>query len=530
MKKWTQMYKSNAWLVFFALCLSFFLLCSYVYGNLGGFQTAGRFFLTILITILITPIMSLGIIKLSNITINGEKERRKNILDWLYGHYPLVVVSLFLMHLPFYLAVFPGICYYDIPVQIEQYEKPYFIENHPLIHTLYLGFFKNLFEDPNAGYAIATLIQLLLVEMCMALAISYIYKKTQSKLLCTIALLFYGMHPVNSLLSLSTTKDIFFSICMLLFFLELKKYFIEGYLTKGGYVRLISVAVLMLLLRNNAKHAFIPAMFVIVVMLWKKKKDVKKFLLLVFTILAIFVGVNKVLVVSLNATPGSIKEMMSIPVQELGRIYNTIDDEQVKEEIREYVPDAERYNYYLSDALKVNLPFEILDSKCKHFLLFTFIKNFEYPITCIDAIFYSTQGYWDLFHCPYIEDHFYLVQNSDRWWGGSTLDSKIPALYEWCVSSFHTTDGYADQWYIIFFNIALYVWIFLFYLAKGLNEKKEATIYSCLFPLLYLATLLLGPGAIVRYVFIFYLLAPVMMVDSFKTKQAALSVKEQTDS
>ena len=520
MKKWTVWYKENTIYVCFSFFFTFFLLCSYVFGKLGGFQTAGRLFVTLLLSILLTPFTSVLFIKLFKISIRST--RKENFIDWIISKYPINVILIFFMHLPMFLAMYPGICYYDVPVQIEQYEKPYFIQNHPLIHTLYLGFFKNLFPDPNTGYAIATLIQMVLVEMVMAYAVVYIYKQTKSKILSVCTILFFGLHPVHSLLPLSTTKDIFFSICLVVFFIDLKVYFKQETMRKIEYIRLIGCGAMILLLRNNAKYAFIPAMLIIVVMLVIKKQGIKRFLFIIFSILVIATITNKALVVSLKATPGSIKEMMSIPAQELGRIYNTIDDEQSKEEIREYIADPERYNYYLSDAMKEQLPFEILDSKCKHFLLFTFLRNFEYPIICIDAIFYSVQGYWDLFNCPYIEDHFYLVQYPDRWWGGATFDSKIEPLYKLCASLFHTTESYADQWYIIFFNIALYIWIFLFYFVKGIHEKDNATVYSCLLPLLYLATLLLGPGAIVRYVYAFFLLAPVMMTGSYNNERELL--------
>lgn len=516
MKKWTALYKENIIYVCFAFFFTFFLLCSYVFGNLGGFQTAGRLFITVLLTLLLTPFTSILFIKLSRITFDNI--RKENFFDQVISNYPVNVILLFFMHLPMFLAMYPGICYYDVSVQIEQYDTPYFIQNHPLIHTLFLGFFKNLFSNPNKGYALATLIQLLLVEMVMAYAILYIYKRTKSKILSVLTLLFFGLHPVHALLPLSTTKDIFFSICIVVFFIDLKKYFEQELLRKAEYVRMVFCGVMLLLLRNNAKHAFIPAMLIIAVILIKKKQGIKGFLFISLSILVIATITNKALVVSLKATTGSIKEMMSIPAQELGRIYNTIDDEQRKEEIREYIAEPERYNYYLSDAMKEQLPFDILDSKCKHFLLFTFLRNFEYPIICIDAIFYSVQGYWDLFNCPYIEDHFFLVQYPDRWWGGSILDSKIEPLYEFCAKWFHTTESYANQWYIIIFNIALYIWIFLFYFVKGIHEKDNATVYSCFFPLLYIATLLLGPGAIVRYVYAFYMLAPVMMVESFEKR------------
>ena len=80
-----------------------------------------------------------------------------------------------------------------------------------------MGFFKNLFSSPNTGYAIATIIQMLLVDAALAYALHYIYSKKRNLLLCTLALLFYGLMPVNSILIISTTKDILFAAFLLVF-------------------------------------------------------------------------------------------------------------------------------------------------------------------------------------------------------------------------------------------------------------------------------------------------------------------------
>ena len=66
----------------------------------------------------------------------------------------------------------------------------YIITNHPLLHTLFMGFFKNIFENPNTVYAIATIIQMIIVNTIMAYAISFLYKKIKSILLCTIPCFF----------------------------------------------------------------------------------------------------------------------------------------------------------------------------------------------------------------------------------------------------------------------------------------------------------------------------------------------------
>ena len=163
----------------------------------------------------------------------------------------------------------------------------------------------------------------------------------------------------------------------------------------------------------------------------------------------------------------------------------------------------------------MQLDFDTLDSACKHFLLFTAICNIKYPLPCIDAILYNTQGYWDLFHCPYSQDHFFLSSTNYR--GEAILDSKLPGLCGLSDAYLHTTEPIANKPYIIFFNPALYIWIMLFYFIRGIHNKNRQLVYSCLFPLFYLCTLLLSPGAIIRYAFPFILIAPVLL--SFHYKQ-----------
>ena len=156
-----------------------------------------------------------------------------------------------------------------------------------------------------------------------------------------------------------------------------------------------------------------------------------------------------------------------------------------------------------------------MDSKCKHFLLDSVILFLKYPVISLDAVFYNTQGFWDPFSCPYQSDHFFLASTSYR--GEAELDSKLPTLMEIYADTFHTTEAYqhnpiAD----LFCNIGLYTWIFIFGIVCAIKQKNRPLILSSLFPLLYLLTLCLGPGAIIRYAFPYILLAPVMAVNNFQ--------------
>ena len=516
MRNITGVLKKNLAYVLFSFCFTFFLICSYVFSKLGGFQTGIRLLSVLLMSILFTPVCSILIIKLADYSHTPQSRSHNKIISKLYNSFFFYLIVLFIFHLPVFLAYYPGIYTFDVNVQVEQYEIPYFVQNHPLIHTLFLGFFNNLFETANPGYAIATIIQMLLVGSCMAYALKYMYKKTNSVLLCTLGIFFYGLFPVNSLLTISATKDIIFSACVLVFFIDCFHFFNDQFTRPIDHIRFLATGTLMILLRNNTIYAFIPAILIILFIQIIQKQAWKKIALYSFVIIILYTSINKYLVVSLNANTGSIKEMMSIPCQELAHIYNITDNQEIKIEILKYIPEPENYNYYLSDAIKMQLDFDTLDSSCKHFLLFTAICNVLYPIPCIDAVLYNTQGFWDIFHCPYQEEYSFV--SSLKYRGEAVHESKFPALCELYETLFHTTETFADTPFVIFFNPGLYIWILLFFFTKGIHIKDKTIGYSCLFLILYLCTLLLSPGAIMRYAFPFVLIAPILLATIYKEK------------
>lgn len=509
MQKIKTFYNGNISYIIFSYVFTFFFICSFIFGHGQGFQKAPIFFLTLIVSFLLTPISAYFIIKLSHISITIHKSIRPAV-HFLYPHTVFYTIAIFLMQIPVFLAFYPGICYYDIDVQVAQYESGIFCSNHPLLHTLFIGFCKNLFPNPNTGYAIATIIQMLLVNYAMGYALSFLYKKTGNWILCTLSMLFYGLFPVNSLLTLSTTKDILFAAFVLIFFIDCLQFLQAEKVPLFFCIRMVCNTVLMLLFRNNALYAFLPALFIIILIKYIKKERIRFTVILFLSIFLLFSFSNKILVSSLQATNGSIKEMMSIPAQELARIYITTENENDKELIHTYIQNPENYNFYLSDAIKQQLPFEILDSKCKHFLLDSAILNLKYPIICMDAIFYNTQGYWDLFHSPYQSDHYFLSTTTYR--GGAVFESKFPILAEIYVNLFHVTENYQhNPFAVLFLNSGIYIWLMLLILTKSIHTKNRSVFFSLLFPVFYLLTLCLGPGAIIRYTFPYILMAPILI-------------------
>lgn len=443
-----------------------------------------------------------------------------------------IFAIIFFSHFIIFLAFYPGICTYDLNAQIAQYVEHDFCTSHPLLHTLFIGFFHDLFASDqynnniNLGYALATILQLLIVDSAMTYSVMYIHTIFKKKWISICAIAFYAVFPINSLLAISHTKDTLFAAFGLVFFIDTIRLFSEQLPTRKNlfYTRASINGMLMTMMRNNATYAiggtlifllFLSFLFIIKANKLKISsvhkcdcKALNRYIILLFIIIILSLTGNKILVKTTHATPGSIKEMMSIPAQIIGRIYNTVATDSEKDIILQYIPNTEEYNYYLSDPMKHYLPFEIWESKCKHFLLDSTKLALHHPIVTLEAIWLNIQGFIDPFHQPYSSDRYYLAYTSYR--GDATLNSKLPVLCSLYTKLFSSTSEYCHTPIVIPFNIGIYIWLCI--IAFIISIRNGLSIKACnpyLFPIFYLCTLLLGPGAITRYGYIYVLISPI---------------------
>lgn len=427
-------------------------------------------------------------------------------------------VFIFLCHCIVFLAFYPGLCSYDMDAQIAQYINHDFCTSHPLVHSLYLGFFHNLFQNPNDGYAIATILQIAIVDGALTYALSYAYHYNHNKLLYVCCILFYAIFPVTPLLTISHTKDIPFASFALIFFIDTLRLSHSqlGYNKYITYIRITINATLMVLFRNNAIYAIMACVF-IQVLIWIYRHNKHRSLTILSRILVVYMTIlitslmcSRILFISTNSTKGSIKEMMSIPAQIMGYIYNNSATDSEKDTISQYIPNPEDYNYYLADSMKKDLPFEIWESGCKHFLLDSAILAIHHPQDATNAILLNIQGFFDPIHCPYSSDHFYLARHDYR--GDAIQESRLPRLCDIYVNNFYVTEKYTSSPIIVLLNMGLYVWIVILASIVSFTRKVDFNnLIAYFFPLLYLATLLLGPGAIIRYGFLYILIAPITL-------------------
>ncbi len=451
------------------------------------------------------------------------------IISWV-----LIVLSWF----PGFLAYYPGICAYDIPPQLGQILQNSFNEHHPIAHTLLIkGFYyfgKNILGSANNGIALFALLQILILGAAFSLGISML-RKFGAKWGWTVGLLIYGMFfPFHIFLSISITKDIIFTICMLIQIFALYKMIsnMRDELKIGKWDIIFFVSTLgMILFRGNGRYALLVLIaFAILTTIFSKKRKFFGRILINSVVGFVFGSILlSVLFHITNAQQGDKREMLSMPIQQLSRamIYhggvgvlaeddNTMNDVD-KALINDFILNEAYKNYHadISDSVKGHTNTYVVRYRPKDFLKTYFHLLGQYPGEFVNSGMAVNAGYL----YPGDTSHAYVNVNGverglgyiQTRWGKDALasiggveiykDSKWDWLYE-------KLDNYADSNSYLSIPILKYIfvpgtylWIYLFLAAYLILHKKYRLLLPLSLILGYYITLFLGPTVQLRYIY-----------------------------
>ena len=537
--------KKNKRMTFFSWQFSFFFLFSCFLGlKLTHANTFGGwygFLIVISGALCASPCLSVCTYKLYQLfekkanasdIIGSEipkniKKTSEAVVFWRY------FTVIFALWLPVFLAYYPGIFAYDVYTQIPQVIQGSYDSFHPLLHTLFMGFFYILggtMGSHSIGIALYTIFQMLILALILSYALLYLYRIHCSKRIRIIILLFFSIFPVFPMMAISATKDTFFSAFLLLAALFFHQWFQNPSLFKNVFFMLLlcfSLA-LICLFRNNGIIALGIAL-ILGFFILKDKKLRYRFITLMLSGLLLF-GIFSFSIQKItNATPGQIKESLSVPLQQISRVYVIHkDDLDVTDKIEEFIPGAYAYMPALADAVKAFANVGV--GNIKNFLLLWKDLLLQYPTTYIDAFLFNTLGYWyinDLSHAEIYGSGLstrlgYLLTDTKE--GFDVYHTSLfPALEHLYENLFSDNQYQLIPVFSIIFSPAFFLWFFLFLVNYAMYSKNYSSLLlACLFIGNFI-TLLLGPCAIIRYAFPFLLICPVLFGISFQNKHFFIS-------
>lgn len=473
----------------------------------------------------------------------GAKKCGRRPVSQVWFFYTMLI---FLCWLPVFLAYYPSVFAYDAEGQLYQVIAKDYSTHHPLLHTLFLGAFFKLggaLGSYQTGMAVHSVVQMLLMAAAFAWALSRLYERKTPRWIRLVLLLFYGVFPANSILALSTTKDVLFSALVLLF--TLKSFHLvcgrgleTGRVCAGDRAAFVGLAVLMLLFRNNAVYAFAVSAPILYIILHHESKTAnlqnqdgrrgsaadRKWLLAAAAVLLLFGVCSFSLKAVTHAKNGSPREMLSVPLQQMARVRVTAEeqiDPAMRQELDKYIP-AEwvfaAYNPHLADPVKNRA---VIHDDPAGLIKLWIRLGLCFPTIYVDAFLDNSLGMWYLPDTSHAE--IYGIGTESGFGYLSTDNRTMPAGCEIVERSFlpglraFMEQIVSDNAYQklplvrLLFAPALYWWLLWFYLAAVLYQRKIREALPAVYLGAYYLTLLLSPTVIVRYLYPLMVTVPVIL-------------------
>lgn len=233
--------------------------------------------------------------------------------------------------------------------------------HHPVLHTIVMGAVfrlgKMLHSDV-LGLFLCTFLQYLMVSATFAAVIAFFTKCGIPQRLRLCLMLLFLLTPIFVNYTVTVCKDVPYACALtwyMLFLIQLLTGERPFYESRGGRLLFGAVVLMLLFTRHNGIYTLLLTLpFVLLA-----GKGHGRFVAVSMACtLLVFMFITKLLYPSFYITPGSKKEMLSIPVQQTARFLLEYPEEVTEEEreaisaVLKYEELADRYDPCLSDFVK----------------------------------------------------------------------------------------------------------------------------------------------------------------------------------
>ena len=441
------------------------------------------------------------------------------------------LLLLMLSRLPFFIAYYPGICAYDIAIQLGQVSSGEYNYHHPLAHTLLLkaalDIGNGIFRNATTGIALLVMGQILLLSFAMAYGIAYLHRRGCRKAVLIAVLAFLILYPFFGYLSVSVTKDVIFSAFFLLQVIALFS-LLDGNKDWKNDLLFCTASLFMQLFRNNGMYAFLFLEGILILCILFCRKERKLFVrIFAEGALAMILGALCLFVLTkvTNAQQGDKREMLSVPIQQMARcmIYHggvgllPEDDGSMSEKDRALINDFLLYESYLkykaklADPVKSNTNTYVVRYRTREFLQ-TYLHLLElYPGDMVNAFLTLNSGYvymGDESHGNIydLEESMGISYVHTRW--DPSMDeygiyrSGTAAWLRELMSKWARENGHLKLPVVKYLFVpALLFWGYILGLLREIRKKEYRNCIPYALVAGYYFTLFLGPCVQLRYLF-----------------------------
>ena len=442
-------------------------------------------------------------------------------------------------HMIVLLAEYPGFFCYDATDELYEFDMRSFTTHHPLLHELLLGTAvrggETVFGDVNAGIFLHILLQMLLITGTLALILQVMKRKGISRPVRTCLFLYYAFFPPVVMFSLCSSKDTPFCAFMLIALLLLIRFdpaegFGHGRCAGFLTVLLAGSAALSMLFRHNAFYAWAACIPVLLLFYpavrsaaagpdarYARFRTAKyRLLFSIAASLLICSLVTSALTAFLHAKKEGPSEMLTVPIQQLARLWNDDKNSFTDEELDtlyRYIPEEylRHYRPNLSDPVKAGFDNAAAGEDLSAFIRLWMTKGLQHPFAYVNGWLNTCYGFWypgavinvyagNTVHTFTYEDSSYFGYEVEYPGERHSLIPVIDGFYRrLSIERFQQEIPVVS----LLFAPAFYLWLWtlvLFYLLW----KKDRQVFTLLPVFLYILTLLLGPTYLVRYVILLF--------------------------
>lgn len=462
-----------------------------------------------------------------------EKENKTSVENW--KNFCLRWLVIFLCWLPVFLAFYPGAFVYDAQDEYVQVAMREFSTHHPLCHVLMLGGFvcfgNKFLGSYNTGIALYTIVQMIILSGVFSYTVSYV-KKYLSKGICVGITLIYGLFPVFPMYAVCSAKDTLFNAAFLVMLIQMLK-LLECARAgkkekKTDVVFFILSSAVVMLLRNNGVIAYVAMVFLVMILAiikWKKDKFFMRLAIMMLASALLYGVSNKTLAFVLHAEDSENQELLTVPIQQLARVYAFSPEafsEEEKEILFYYIPEKAlvKYDADLSDLVKAAFNNAGYVENSGSFWKLWWKTLLKKPVTYVNAWLMTSYGYWypdTIINVYEGQQRFTFEYEDSSYFGFETeppgvRDSKFP----WLEEQYRRMSLEIYQQNIpgisMLFSPGFLFWIFFGSLLSCLYQKKNLWILPMISILLIWGTVIPGPTFLVRYVLILWFAFPLIML------------------
>ena len=444
-----------------------------------------------------------------------NKEKKDNKFVATFKKHPFLFSLCFIVicWLPYIISYYPIILSPDPSFQIRQFfgirtkyadyailldENVVMTNHHPVTHTMLLGgCLKSgtMIGNDNLGLFFYSIIQISVLVSVLAFSIYYMQKMGLKTKYLIGVLLIYALVPMFPLYAMSGVKDVLFGAFIFLYFIflhNLVKTKCEGY-KWWNYLLIIILLILICLFRNNGIHVLILSLPFTLIIARKKWKQLLTVMVCVFGFYGVF---DKVILPYYKITPGSIREVLSVPFQQTARLAKYHGDEFTEEEIATidkilgYDDLAERYDPELADPVKNEFNKYATDEDLKKYFKVWFNGLIKHPGTYIEATMNNVYG----FFCP----------EKTKWYVYYNFDNRITENgFDYHYNSLETSRNILSEYAVAFpyipgigliSNIGFNVWIIFTLFAYAIYKKLYKNILVLAPALILILVCVVGPA------------------------------------